>query len=70
MRNLYHHKKTNGGLDFIGWNDEAMVYSRQYYANVGIMNAEESNHTTYKEIKRLTQWCINQGYKEVSYLPK
>lgn len=70
MNNMFHHKKSNGGLDFIGWNDKAMVYSKQYYANVGIMNAEDSKSVTMKEVNRLTQWCISQGYTEVLYLPR
>lgn len=67
---MYHHKKSNGGIDYVGWNEQHKVYSRQYYANVGIMNAEESKHTTLKEVKRLLQWCIANGYKEVTYLPR
>lgn len=67
---MYHHKKSNGGIDFIGWNDKEKVYSLQYYMNVGILNAEESHHTTLKEVKRLRKVVIDKGYQEVAYLPR
>lgn len=67
---MYHFKKSDGGIVFIGYNDDEKVYSRQYYANVGIMNTEESTHTSLRAVKKLTQSCIDLGYKEVDYLPR
>lgn len=68
MLKMFHFKHSDGGISFIGWDDQKKIYSRQYYANVGICNAEESKHVKYSEVKRLTQSCIDLGYKEVSYL--
>ena len=67
---MFHFKHSDAGITFIGWNDEEKVYSTDYYMNVGLMNAEESKPTKYKEVKRLTQVCIAKGYKQVSYLPR
>jgi len=69
-KNLFHFKRADSGMRFIGWDETAEVYSTDYYANIGLMNAEASKHVPYREIKRLTQWCINQGYKQVTYLPR
>lgn len=67
---MFHFKHSDGGITFIGWNDNAKVYSTQYYANVGICNAEESKHIKLREVKLLTNNCILNGYKEVAYLPR
>lgn len=67
---MYHHKKSNGGLDYIGYDTDKKVYSNDYYANVGIMNAEQSKHTTLQGIKILTKMCIDNGYTKVTYLPR
>lgn len=68
--NMFHFKHQDGGITFIGWNEEKEVYSTSYYANVGLLNANESKYVQLKEVRRLTQWCKNQGYKEVAYLPR
>lgn len=68
MLKMFHFKHSDGGISFIGWDDAKKIYSRQYYANVGICNAEESTHVRLFEIKFMTQQCIDLGYKEVSYL--
>ena len=70
MNKMFHFKHSDGGISFIGWNEEKKVYSRQYYANVGIMNAEESKHVRYKDIMLFTYNCEKLGFKEVTYLPK
>ena len=67
---MYHFKHSDAGITFIGWNDEHKVYSTDYYANVGIMNAEESKHIKLREVKILTNNCILMGYKKVTYLPR
>lgn len=67
---MFHFKHNDGGITFIGWNDKAKVYSTSYYANVGLLNAEESKHTKYSEVKKMTKQCQDLGYKEVTYLPR
>ena len=68
MLRMYHFKHQDGSISFIGWDDQRKIFSRDYYANVGICNAEESKHVKYSEVKRLVQSCIDLGFKEVSYL--
>lgn len=70
MNHMYHYKHSDGGITFIGWNDEHRVYSTQYYANVGICNAEESKHVRLKEVRQMTQNCQKLNYSEVTYLPR
>lgn len=67
---MYHFKHmTTGGITFIGFNDEKKVYSQDYYANVGICNAEESKLTSLTTVKKLYQSCVEMGFKKVTYLP-
>lgn len=70
MRHMYHHKTpSTGGIQFIGWDDERKVYSTDYYANVGIMNAAESTHVTLKKVRELRkELAATPGYTEVQYL--
>ena len=68
MLKMYHFKHSDGGITFIGFDDEKKIFSRQYYANVGICNAEESKHVKLSEVKRITKSCEQLGFKEVSYL--
>ena len=70
MVKMFHFKHQDAGISFIGWDDEKKIYSQDYYANVGICNAEESKHVSFKEVKRLTKACIDLGFKKVSYLIK
>ena len=67
---MFHHKKSDGGINFVGWDTETKVYSVQYYANVGILNAEESKHTTLKEVKEFVRMLVRNGFREVTYLPR
>ena len=67
---MFHFKHSDGGITFIGWNNKHKVYSTQYYANVGIMNAEESRPTTLKGVKSMTKTFKLLGYEEVTYLPR
>lgn len=67
---MFHFKHADAGITFIGWNEEKKVYSTSYYANVGLMNAEESTHVKLKEVKLMTENCKKLGFKEVTYLPR
>ena len=67
---MYHFKHSDGGITFIGWNESAKVYSLNYYANVGICNAECSKPLKLREIKILINNCKLLKFKEVTYLPK
>ena len=67
---MYHFKHADGGITFIGWNDKHKVYSTQYYANVGLLNADESKHIKLREVKIFANNCKLLGYKEVTYLPR
>ena len=70
MLKMYHFKHQDSGISFIGWDDEKKIYSQDYYANVGICNAEESKHVKLSEVKRMTASCIALGFKKVSYLKR
>lgn len=67
---MFHFKHSDGGISFIGWNEKKKVYSTQYYANVGIMNAEESKHVRYRDVLQMTYNCVQLGFAEVTYLPR
>lgn len=69
MNKMFHFKHSDGSISFIGWNEENKVYSLNYYANVGICNAEESKHTTLKNVILYRHTCEKIGFKEVTYLP-
>ena len=68
MKMMFHHKKSNGGIDFVGFDTEKRVYSTDYYANVGLLNAGESRHTTLREVRTLTKKCAQDGFRLVTYL--
>ena len=70
MIKMFHFKHQDAGISFIGWDDEKKIYSQDYYANVGICNAEESKHIKLRDVKRLTKACIDLGFKKVSYLKR
>ena len=70
MKNyMYHFKHSDGSISFIGWNEEKKVYSVNYYANVGLLNAVESRLVKFREIKIFANNCRLLGYKQVEYLP-
>lgn len=68
MKRMYHFKHSDGSISFIGWDNEKKIYSQDYYANVGICNAEESKHVILKMVKELTEGCVKLNYKKVTYL--
>lgn len=68
MKKMYHHKNPDGSIDFIGWDTEKKIYSQDYYANVGLCNAEESKHVGSKMVREFTIGCIKLNYKKVTYL--
>lgn len=70
MLQMKHHKTlATGKITFIGWDDERKVYSEDYYANVGIMNAEDSQPTTMREVRKLRkQFEESPEYANVQYL--
>lgn len=67
---MYHFKHRDGSITFIGWNEQQKVYSTNYYANVGLLNSEESKPLRFREVKILTWNAVLLGFKEVTYLPK
>ena len=70
MNYMYHFRHSNGGISFIGINHDSKVYSKNYYANVGILNSEESKFVALHVVEEKLRWCIEHHYEEVTYLPK
>ena len=70
MLKMYHFKHSDCSITFIGWDDEKKIYSQDYYANVGLCNAEESKHVKYRDVLRMIKSCERLGFKEVTYLRK
>lgn len=69
MNKMIHFKHSDCSITYVGWNDEKKVYSLNYYANVGICNAEESKHTSWRKVLSMIESCKHLGYTEVTYLP-
>lgn len=65
---MLYFKRSNGGVRYVGWDRVRKVYSTDYYANVGIMNANAAELTTWKAVKSKREYLANMGYTEVTYL--
>lgn len=68
MLKMYHFKHSDGSISFLGIDPDKKEFSRDYYANVGICNAEESKLVTYKELKRMIANVESLQFKKVMYL--
>lgn len=62
---MFVHKKSDGGVTFVGYNNSKHIYTTDYYANVGICNAAEPKKTTAKMIKTIIKRCLELNYTEV-----
>ncbi|MCQ2076761.1 MAG: hypothetical protein MJZ20_06990 [Bacteroidaceae bacterium] len=67
---MFVHKKSDGGVTFVGYNIDKHIYTTDYYANVGICNAAEPKIVSGKMIRGIIKRCKELGYSEVSYLSK
>lgn len=65
---MMHFKKADSGIVFIGYDDEQKIYSTDYYANVGICNANASQSTTLRAVNAARIKVVEAGYKQVTYL--
>ena len=65
---MFQHKRSDGSLDYIGFDTDKGIYSLDYYANVGLFNAGESIHVSSKQVKFLRRRCSEEGFKCVTYL--
>ena len=68
MIKMYHFKHSDGSITFLGIDPSRREYSRDYYANVGICNAEESVPISYKRIRGMIAAAESLNYKKVMYL--
>ena len=65
MIKKFHFQKADGGIEFIGFDDEKRIYSTSYLANC---NGMDSTSVKRKEIRKLEKACIELGYKQATYL--
>lgn len=65
---MYSFKKADAGMVFIGFDDNRKVFSRNYYANVGLLNCDEPMPVKLKELKAIENDVVSKGYEEVTYL--
>lgn len=68
MRKMFRFRKSNGGVSYVGVDNERKIYSTDYFANVGILNCDEPKNVRLKDIKAIISDCVDKGYKEVTYL--